>query len=342
METYLLGGYTRRINQAIYQLNLHHEDGTFAPLEPVATLTNPTWLTLNQNQTLLFALDAEDDLAGLTLFKRQNDGTWQKVSSSFSTKSSGCHISFHEASQTAYVSNYHEGSIDLYQVKDDQIKFLTRYFHHGSSIHTNQDASHLHMTLLSKDQTQLYACDLGADQVYHYHILDNGELTLRDNLELPEGTGPRHLVHHPSLNRIYLIGELANTTWELGVTEDGRLQRLTYHLNIDPNLVKTSSGAAIKISQDGRHLYCSTRFADQITHFEVNPQGRLRKKQIISSGGKTPRDFSLSIEEDFLLVAHQDDDRLVLFERDVKTGFLTKTNQVLLAPECVNITPLSH
>lgn len=339
METYLLGAYTRRINHAIHQLDFQETDASFTQLSPLAELKNPTWITLNQAQTHLFVLDG-DQLAGLTLFKRQENFSWKKVNSVFKTKSSGCHISFHEQSQTAYVSNYHEGSIDLYQIEDNQLIYRTRYFHHGSSIHPNQEASHIHMTLLSRDQSQLYACDLGADQVYHYQILENGELTLRDNLELPEGTGPRHLVLHPHLNRIYLIGELSNTTWELRIKDDHRLERLSYHLNIDPNLIHTSSGAAIKISNNGRHLYCSTRFADQITFFEVNDQGRLFKKQVIESGGKTPRDFSLNMSEDYLLVAHQDDDQLVLLKRDKENGYLSPTHHSITVPECVNVVPL--
>ncbi|WP_373941107.1 beta-propeller fold lactonase family protein [Polaribacter sejongensis] len=44
--------------------------------------------------------------------------------------------------------------------------------------------------------------------------------------------------------------------------------------------------------------------------------------------GKNPRNFSLSPDEQFLLVTNQDTDNIVSFKRDATTGKLTFVNDV--------------
>lgn len=342
METFLLGAYTRRVNDGIKCLNFDPINQTLDLSPTLSTHQSPTWITLNDTKTLMLTIDAEDGKGGLSLLTKDHEGNFQVRAQALETKASGCHITYLDTYHLAYVSNYHEGSIDVYQVSPNEqtLDLVERHFHTGSSVHANQQSPHVHMTHVSKDGSYLYSCDLGTDKVYTYSFKSDGRLDLVSELSLPAGTGPRHLVIHPTLDILYVIGELNNTTSVVKIETKGKLSYLGQVLNIPVDQVESSAGAAIKINKDGSTLYVSTRFADVITVFEIDGDGNLSHKQTIASGGKTPRDFCLDRDENYLLVPHQDNDVLQVFQIDPSNKALKALDLTIIAPECVNIVSL--
>lgn len=58
----------------------------------------------------------------------------------------------------------------------------------------------------------LFVCDLGQDKVLHYCPCDvSGKLIPTGEVFLEKGTGPRHLVFHPTLKTAYVVNELRST-----------------------------------------------------------------------------------------------------------------------------------
>ena len=336
-QTYFLGGYTKRVNKGISSVTFDPSKTKFGPVIPVSALNNPTWLTLNENKDTLFAI-SKADKGGLTVLKKDANGIFITQSECFATEIPGCHISYHEATRTVYVSNYNHGSIDIYRYRETgELSFIEQVTHSGSSVHKNQQSPHVHMTLFSKDQSQLYVCDLGTDEVYVYDIQNDGLLSEFSVTKFPAGTGPRHITLHPTLDVAYVIGELGNTTSVVRINEDKTLTVINTIPNVDASEVETSAGAAIRITQDGQFLYCSTRFSNLITAFKVDSVGMLSEIQRISTYGEIPRDFILDETEKFLLIPHQDTDMITVLNRDTKSGLLKKAKVTALAPECVNI-----
>ena len=97
-------------------------------------------------------------------------------------------------------------------------------------------------------------------------------------------------------------------------------------------------GADIHLSPDEKFLYATNRgTANDITCFSVAKDGQLTFKQQISTGGDGPRNFAISPDGQYVLVAHQMTDNIVIFKRDTKTGLLTKTGKQIEvgAPVCV-------
>lgn len=58
--------------------------------------------------------------------------------------------------------------------------------------------------------------------------------------------------------------------------------------------------------------------------FAVEKTGRLTLVQVASAGGVNPRGFTLNKAGTMVVSALQDDNRVVVIERDVKTGMLGK------------------
>jgi 6-phosphogluconolactonase (cycloisomerase 2 family) len=184
----------------------------------------------------------------------------------------------------------------------------------------------------------IFACDLGADRLYGYHYQAERSDPLAPasprHLQLPEGSGPRHLLFDASGRHAYLTLELSNQVALLDY-QDRRLRLRTLY-DLDPPLhppVDRRLGA-LHLSGDGRFLYVSRRGAEnQLVVYAVDPfNGALDELQRRDSGGVEPREFALAPNGRFLLVANQRSDNLLVMQRDPARGLLGDTLQELHVP----------
>ncbi len=333
MEKFILGGYTRRSNDGLYTIDFDSKEGKFSNKQLIANLNSPTYVTLNNDKDLLFAIHSEGDAAGIVAYKLV-DGQWEELSRAFGSGGSACHLSFKESSQTIYAANYGEGSLDVYALEGNNLRHIQRVKHQGSSVHPNQDASHVHYGGLNQAQDLLFVCDLGTDYVSTYKIHEDGLLEKGFEVKLPDGTGPRHLVLSNDEKYAYVNGELNSSVNILEVGDDGHLSFLGVRNNIPLDEIEDSASAAIRLSSDGKFLYVSSRFYNAITVYSVD-DNVIERIQVIDSNGEIPRDFNLNHTEDYLIVGHQDSDNLVLFRRDKNTGLLELDPETVQANECV-------
>jgi 6-phosphogluconolactonase len=73
----------------------------------------------------------------------------------------------------------------------------------------------------------------------------------------------------------------------------------------------------------------SNRGHDSIAAFSIDQQsGKLTSIGFTSSGGKSPRFFTLDTTGRWLLAANQDSGNIVVFHRDPKTGLLQPSGKV--------------
>jgi 6-phosphogluconolactonase len=74
-----------------------------------------------------------------------------------------------------------------------------------------------------------------------------------------------------------------------------------------------------------------------VSVFEIQSDGTLKLVEIVSTLGKGPRNFSIDPSGNFLLVAHQYTNDVVVFNRNKKTGRLTDSGKRINvgAPVCL-------
>jgi 6-phosphogluconolactonase len=90
------------------------------------------------------------------------------------------------------------------------------------------------------------------------------------------------------------------------------------------------------LSSNGKFLYASNRGHDSIVIYEVAEDGALKLLGFEPTKGATPRNFTLSPNEDFLLVANKDANNIVSFKRDAASGGLEYVSTVdAPAPVCL-------
>ena len=189
-----------------------------------------------------------------------------------------------------------------------------------------QRSAHVHAAVVAPDGKHVLVADLGGDRVYIYHYDADAARPLRAAspvfVQLPAGSGPRHLAFDRSGRHAYLTLEMSGQVAMLDYA-DGQLSLRQVSALAESGFHGSQGGGAIHLSADGRWLYAINRGDDNhIAVFAIAAgDGRLQRIQR-RAVGKQAREFTFSPDGRFLLVATQGENRIELLARDPATGLL--------------------
>lgn len=333
MDSYKIavGTYTKKEGHVdgkadgVYLLAMDHSSGALKILDTIKNLVNPSYVTIDKNK-----LYAVNEIAGDSEF---GAGTITKIDlTDFSrevltTKGNApCHVLKIKDTPYLIVSNY-MGVVSLFQT-EPSFKLLDSYKPKGSFAGPpRQESSHPHMAMLAPDDKTILISDLGMDNLIHLYIEDDKLVELAHTV-IGEGSGPRHMALH-SNNNIYVLNELNHTIDVLKWEDDSQPLRLKQRQSILPQRNENVFPAAIKIHPNEKYLYISNRGVNNdeeqsISLFQINNDGLLEFVDSYNTGGMIPRDFAISPNGKYLLVANQDSDSIVSFAIDQSTGQLIR------------------
>lgn len=338
-DTLILGSYTKKESIGIYRILFDSVQGEFSTLEELIKEDNPTYLSHSTNN-ILYSVTKEENAGGLASYKQQHDGTYQLLNKVTSEGAPPCYVAVDNNRQLVFDANYHKGTISTYSIQPDgSLALADTVTHQGSGPHENQTIPHAHYADLTPDN-RLVACDLGTDTVYTYDVSNKGHLTEIATFHAQPGTGPRHLVFHQNQRTAYLFGELSSEVVVLDYDKiSGSFTEKQVISTLPDGYTGFNGGAAIRLSKDGCFLYVSNRGHNSIAVYKTSDHGRhLDLIQHISVEGDFPRDFDLTPDGHWLIVANQNTDNLTLFSRNVETGLLTLSQKDIYAPEIVCVT----
>ena len=111
---------------------------------------------------------------------------------------------------------------------------------------------------------------------------------------------------------------------------------------IEADPLHAGGSADIHFSPDGKFLYASNRLkGDGLAIFSQDPSTGLLTSAGYQETGIHPRNFTLSPDGRFVLVACRDNDEVQVFSRDSETGLLNDTGKDIKVPHpvCVILTP---
>ena len=355
--TIFVGTYTEGGNsKGIYTYRFNQENGTFELLSS-ATAANPSFLTLSPDGKHLYAvseyndgrqgaysLDVSQDKALLSYPVFQS--TVSKENSKEEPKQAGadpCHI----VTDGNYVitANYTGGDISVFPL-DAEGKLKAETQHIAFVGKTPKRVAHIHCIIPTPDKKYILATDLGNDRVYRFRYnkkaRKNAEVLTAQRVayEVSDGQGPRHLTFSKDGRFAYLIGELGGECVVLGYHK-GKLKEVQ-RLMADEGGGRGS--ADIHISPDGRFLYTSHRLKkDGIAIFAIDPKKGTLTKVGYQLTGIHPRNFAITPNGKYLLVACRDDNKIQVFRRDEATGELTDTSLSISVdkPTCVAFAKLN-
>ena len=174
----------------------------------------------------------------------------------------------------------------------------------------------------------LATTDMGLDLVRFWRTSESGLRAVQE-VVLPRGSGPRHMVWHPS-GHLYVVTELSREVFALApdVTGDWRIVAGT---TLGAGMLDGDTAAELAASRDGDFLYAGVRGSNTIATVRVKGAGDvLAPVALVDAAVDWPRHHV--VVRDTLLVAGQRSDEVVSLTLDLRTGVPSSVRHRVEAP----------
>jgi 6-phosphogluconolactonase len=330
----LIGTYTRGKSEGIYVYKFNNQTGE-ASFVSKAAASNPSYLEVSPDEKFVYAVsEGSDDKGSVSAFGfDKSKGTLQYIDKQTSGGDHPCYVAINKTGKWVAVANYSGGSFSTLPVMANGTLGVPNTIQHtGSSVNKErQDKPHVHSTVFSPDDKYIFVPDLGIDKVMIYAFNAGSgkpEPAATPFAAAPAGTGPRHFTFHPNGKFAYLIEEMGGEVTAYKYN-DGKLTVIQRLSSLPAGFTGKKWAADIHVSPDGKFLYASNRTpSNTIAIFKINEKsGKVTPVGFEPTKGDVPRNFSIDPSGNFLLVANQETDNVVIFKRDKQTGLLTDTGK---------------
>lgn len=326
----LVGSYASADQEGIKTYRFNQETGEAVLASTLSGIENPSFLVPTEDGTHVYAVGetekgftanalAFDTLtAGLTLLNSQSTGG-----------ASPCYITVSPDGKFVLTANYMGANITVFpRLADGKLgEGHVISFQGKGADKERQEQPHLHCVYFTPDGKLLLANDLGLDRIHAFPVKQTSGTKGTDlldeaaafDIELAPGSGPRHTCFDKQGKHAYLLTELSGevVVW----TYDGKT--LTQQQVIKADTVGAKGSADIHLSPDGKFLYASNRLqADGVAIFKVSPSDGTLTKVGYQLTGIHPRNFTITPNGKYLLVACRDTNEIQVFARDMETGLL--------------------
>lgn len=276
---------------------------------PVFTdIVNPTFVALSGDGKLLAAVSETEDQPTdtLSLFAvNRETGELTLLGQQSTRGTTACHCGFDAAGTMVATANYTAGTqpagdaISVHRLEAGVPSAATTHIvHDGKGLNvTRQERSHAHCVRWTPDQKYIAVVDLGIDSVRLYRASD---FSLASETKLPAGSGPRHIVFHPTKPVAYVMSELITGVTTLAY-DDGKLSGLATSLAGPGSL----HGSGIVIAPGGTHLFGGDRGNHALARYTIDAaSGVATYAASTPSGGVHPRDMAFGADGRLLAVAN--------------------------------------
>ena len=298
--------------------------GHWSHVQLVTGLANPSFLAFDRARRVLYAVHG--DLTDISAFAvDQGTGKLTHLNSVSTFGKNPVHLAIDPTNRWVVVVNHLSSTLVVLARNPDgslggrvdEAKLSGRIGPHR----VEQPFSKPHQVVYDRSERFLIVPDKGVDQVFTFTLdAGSGKLTQVDagTPRARDGSGPRHVVFHPSNAFAYVINELDSTvTAHRFDPATGRLTPFQLLSTLPDTFVGDSRASEIDLSHDGGFLYASNRGHDSVVTFAVErATGRLTPRGWADSQGKTPRFFALEPSGRYLFVANEDSDCIVPLKAD--------------------------
>ena len=344
----LVGSYGSAQDTTFHTSNFDSSTGHVVLQQPLTGIENPSFLAVVDNgKTILAVNENNEPAAGITMMRRKRNDkfTYRPVTSALTGGADPCHVVISPDGRYAVTSNYSGGSIsiipfDAGKASFDQPTIIP--FSGDGPVSGRQASPHAHFTSFTPDGKLMVVDDLGTDKLHIFPLGKDGFPVIEDmyDVEIQPGSGPRHLVYDNSGENAYLINELSGTVTHLAYDKTAHtLTPISYTV---ADYEHAGGSADIHLSPDGRFLYVSNRLkGDGISIFAVDSSDGSLSPAGFTSTGRHPRNFAITPDGRWLLVACRDDNSIEIYSRNSDDGSLTITETIPCPkPVCILFLPM--
>ena len=339
----LVGSYGSPTDTTFHAYKFDCETGTAELIQNLTGLSNPSYLILTPNDDFVITVNENSNrIDGVTMLKRDKaSGDYDAVASRTTGDADPCHIAISPNGKYLVTANYSGGSISVVSFDLSDQKFgeaSIMKFEGSGPLRVRQQTPHPHFRSFTPDSSAMIVNDLGTDRLHIFPLDSTGypDFHAMTDVMLSPGSGPRHLVYDRSGKNAYLINEISGTVTHLRYNPAEKTLEPVSDILAD--YYNASGSSDIHLSPDGRFLYISNRLkGDGIMTFAVNEADGSLTSAGFTSTGKHPRNFAITPDGKWLLVACRDDNVIEVFSRNAEDGSLTKTARNISCPKPVCI-----
>lgn len=347
----LVGSYATPDEEGIKIYSFDEQTGNTRYISGLKGISNPSYLIPSIDGERIYAVgeDAGKSSTANAIKFDKELGTLTLLNSQPTDGGAPCYITLSPSGKFVLTANYMGGSITVFPLdKDGKLKSDARLisFIGDGPDKERQTQPHLHCVEFTPDHKYLLANDLGTDQIHVFpvseNVTDGVSHSLLDeskefNVKVEPGSGPRHICFHPNQKFAYLINEISGKVITFSY-DKGKLKAVQY---IEADTVGAKGSGDIHLSPDGKFLYASNRLkADGIAIFSIDQEEGTLTKVGYQLTDIHPRNFIISRNGRYLLVACRDSNSIQVFERDRTTGLLKDTGKKITTnkPVCLKFT----
>lgn len=316
------------------------EEGAISVKEKLP-LRNPSFLCIDERRRRIYTVNEMKEYngefgGGVSEVTYDATGKMKLERSFCAGGADPCHIDMHPEGRFIAIANFANGSVSTFGLAEDGSLSSDRkvFVHEGSSVHpVRQKGPHAHSVIFTDDGKMLVP-DLGTDKLVAYRCGADGISEDAENtIELAKGSGPRYGEFSPDGKHFYLINEIGSSVTHFA-RERGRLMKKETVSTLPADCSMDSICSDLHITSDGKYLYASNRGHDSIAVFAID-DGRLCFVERVPCGGKTPRNFCIDPEGEYVLVGNQDSDTIVTFaiQQHGRLKFVSETS--FPTPVCI-------
>jgi 6-phosphogluconolactonase (cycloisomerase 2 family) len=320
--------------------------------------SEPTWLTLDSANSVLYCLnEGWGGASSITSYKASANGSLTTLDVLPVLKSPVASTLFGANSSRLAVAFYDTSSFATFSVANPKDLALLSQNNYTLAAPgpkpDRQEAPHLHDAVLDPSKKFILVPDLGSDLLRVYKVDESAAsgASAVGVVKAIAGSGPRHAAFATSgsMTYLYTVNELSNsiTGYTVSYKADGSFPQFTQIFDVSTHgtggsVPAGTKSAEIQVSPDNKFVIVSSRgekslkipaldgsnstiASDPLISFSIDgATGKLTLVQVGPAGGVNPRGFTLNKSGSLVVSALQDDNRVVVIERDVKTGMLGK------------------
>lgn len=303
---HLIGTYTPPRGDAA---GIHTLDAA-GRVDLLVGLGSPSFVAAHPTLPMLYAVDEH---RGLLNVVRTDDDTARVVQGDLVAGSAACHVRVADDGGSVVVACWGDGAVIRYALGSDGLVTDRVAVPPIEGLPAGVPSrAHASIALGAGFVTT----DLGADVLRVW----SGDASPRElqRLDLPTGSGPRHLVPHPN-GSLYVVteysGEIVRVT-----TDAGRLEVASRAPTRVGAWVEGDTAAEIALHPSGEWLTIGVRGSDMIASSRIRPDGSTEPVAEAPCGGATPRHHVH--DGDDVLIANQGSSLITRLPFDPATGAL--------------------
>jgi 6-phosphogluconolactonase len=341
--------------QGIYAARLDEASGHLTSLGLIVPLQRATWLVTHPKLPVIYSvadsgagMEADSNIYSLGV--DTSSGLLHVINKVDAGGRDATDMDLDVRSMTLFSANHGSGDVSALEVRPDgslgAVTSDQKDF--GSGPNRRQKSPAAHGVAVDPTHQYVLVADFGADRIFIYHF-DAKRRSLTPTQppfeSLPAGSGPRHLLFHPSGRFVFvdteLSAELRSYMWN---PTRGTLKLLQSVSAYPADYSGEKSAAEIAVTRDGRYLYLSLR-GDQnsIVVYDIDKRaGTVKEIQRIASQGSNPWSFGIDPTGRWLLVTNEASSTVNVLKIDRASGKLSATGQSLTVPKPVTVVFYPH